>query len=152
VMAVIFVAAAATVALVPLPPVPTGTCGPSTSSESAGAAFFNPKSIGAGPEPAARSAGHPQWQSFVNACQSLADTRMAVVGGVLVGALLIGLGLPLAVRRFSNEGDIPHAVFPPPGWYPDPADPKMMRWWDGKSWSHAYTHPADPQLHTQLPS
>jgi hypothetical protein len=143
-MAVIFVAAAATVVLVPLQKVPGGTCGPSTASESAAEAFFNPASIGAGPEPTERSGGRPQWKSFVDSCQSPTDTRMAVAGGVIVAALLVGLGLPLVVRRYSGEDASSSAALalgPPPGWYPDPTDPTKIRWWDGAAWIF---HPPDP--------
>ncbi|MCX3059766.1 DUF2510 domain-containing protein, partial [Streptomyces beihaiensis] len=24
---------------------------------------------------------------------------------------------------------------PPPGWYPDPGDPSVERWWDGTEWT-----------------
>ncbi|WP_115787523.1 DUF2510 domain-containing protein [Arthrobacter silvisoli] len=27
---------------------------------------------------------------------------------------------------------------PPPGWYPDPADPRRSRWWDGVAWTNHY--------------
>jgi hypothetical protein len=30
-----------------------------------------------------------------------------------------------------------------PGWYPDPADPGAMRWWDGTQWSE-HSAPAGP--------
>ena len=30
---------------------------------------------------------------------------------------------------------------PPPGWYPDPADRSLVRWWDGGRWTE-HTHPA----------
>jgi RsiW-degrading membrane proteinase PrsW (M82 family) len=31
-------------------------------------------------------------------------------------------------------------VLPPSGWYPDPYDPRMLRWWSGAEWT-AYTYP-----------
>lgn len=33
---------------------------------------------------------------------------------------------------------------PPPGWYPDQQDPRYVRWWDGRGWSHQ-VQPAQPQ-------
>lgn len=30
---------------------------------------------------------------------------------------------------------------PPPGWYPDPADRSLVRWWDGGRWTE-HAHPA----------
>lgn len=132
-LGVLLLAAAATVALVPLPgPAAGGTCGPGTSSESAFLAFFNPGSIGAGPEPTAGSGQRSVWQAFVHECQSAADTRMAVAGSIAVGALFVMFGIPWAVRRFA--GDDAATGLPPPGWYPDPADPSGSRWWDGRAW------------------
>ena len=32
---------------------------------------------------------------------------------------------------------------PSPGWYPDPRDPSIVRWWDGNAWG-PQTHPAAP--------
>ncbi|UVJ38717.1 DUF2510 domain-containing protein [Arthrobacter sp. CJ23] len=32
----------------------------------------------------------------------------------------------------------------PPGWYPDPSDPRQMRWWDGARWT-AHLAPATAQ-------
>lgn len=33
---------------------------------------------------------------------------------------------------------------PPPGWYPDQADPRFYRWWDGRQWTQ-HVHPVAPQ-------
>jgi uncharacterized protein YxjI len=32
---------------------------------------------------------------------------------------------------------------PPPGWYPDQLDPRLVRWWDGRAWTAA-SRPAQP--------
>jgi hypothetical protein len=134
VLAVVFLATAAAVTLLPLPaPAGGGTCGPGRSSESALAAFFDPVSIGAGPEPPASSGTRSQWEDFVSSCQSSTDTRMAVAGGVLAVALLTGLGLPPVMRRLL-DGSAPPDWPLPPGWYPDPAHPHGPRWWDGSQW------------------
>lgn len=34
------------------------------------------------------------------------------------------------------------AAEPPPGWYPDPRDPNLARYWDGKRWTE-FTGPRD---------
>ncbi len=142
VLAVLLLAAAATIALVPLPaPAAGGLCGPSSGSESAIAAFFNPLSIGAGPEPSAPSAAHTQWQAFVNECQAATNARIIQSGVIVVGALLAGLGLPWAVRRFVREDNPGQEALPPPGWYPDPANPNVPRWWDERGWGPRYAPP-----------
>jgi len=147
VVAVALVAAAFAVALASLPiPATGGTCGPGTGSESALSAFFNPKSIGAGREPSVASGDRPGWQAFVSDCQSATDIRMVVSASVLVGAILVGLGLPWVLGRVTKEqlaelaaerspDDIATPPLPPPGWYPDPANPSAMRWWDGSAWA-----------------
>ncbi len=135
VLAVFFLAGAATIALVPLPaPAAGGTCGPSASSESAILAFFNPLSIGAGPEPPANSAQHSQWVAFVNECQSTTNSRIIQSGVIAMGALLAGLGLPWAVRRFVREDSTNAMGLTPPGKHPDPADPNAPRSWDVWGW------------------
>jgi Protein of unknown function (DUF2510) len=137
-----FLAAAATIALTPLPPPAAGgTCGPGTSSESAIAAFLNPASIGAGPEPSATSGARSQWLAFISECQSTTDSRVVTAAATLAGAVLLGLGLPWVVRRLAKASRASHVGLPPPGWYPDPTDPSMARWWDGGAWGPAYAPP-----------
>jgi hypothetical protein len=144
VLGVVLLGLATTVAVVPLPaPAAGGTCGPGASSESAIVAFFDPVSIGAGPEPAPASATRPQWEAFVNECQSASDTRMTVAGAVVLGFLLVVFGIPSTVRRYG--GRIPAApAAAPAGWYPDPADPRLARWWDGGTWGPLYTPVPSP--------
>ncbi len=36
-------------------------------------------------------------------------------------------------------------LLPPSGWYPDPYDPRMLRWWSGAEWT-PYTYPAVPAV------
>ncbi len=143
VLAVLYLGAALTVVLVGLPaPAAGGTCGPGTSSESALEAFFDPISIGAGAEPSAASGQRPQWQSFVNECQSSANTRVITAGAIVAGALLLALGVPWLVRRFTRDDDAHEEEGPRSGWYPDPVDPGEPRWWDGTTWV-AQRPPAD---------
>lgn len=135
VLAVFFLASAATIALVPLPaPAAGGTCGPSTASESALAAFFNPVSIGAGPEPPATSAQHSQWVAFVNQCQSTTNSRMIQSGVIVVGALLAGLGLPWAVRRFVRKDHTNAMGIRPPENDANPVGPNVPRWSSETGW------------------
>jgi hypothetical protein len=90
--------------LVGLPrPAVGGTCGPSTSSESAIVAFFDPGSIGAGAEPAATSAtDHADWLAFVGECQASADSRVLGTFAILVlsiGVATVGIALALGGTR-----------------------------------------------------
>ena len=140
-LGVFALATAATGALVALPPPAAGgTCGPGTSSESPIAAFFDPGSIGAGAEPSAASGQRAQWKAFISDCQSATDTRMAVAGGLVIGALLLGLGVPWALRRSTRKDRSTTVGLPPPGWYPDPTNPALARWWDGRMWWSSYDH------------
>ncbi|HUO47775.1 MAG TPA: DUF2510 domain-containing protein [Acidimicrobiales bacterium] len=144
VVAVVLLGAAAVVAFYPLPaPAAGGTCGPGASSEAAAAAFFNPGSIGAGAEPTQASGNRGQWQAFVDQCQTAADTRMVVTLALVLGAFAVGFGLPLVTRRFeTSERPTSTHWAAPPGWYPDPVDPRQARWWDGTAWAAVPAGPA----------
>jgi hypothetical protein len=146
-------AAGVSVALVALPaPAAGGTCGPGASSEAAIIAFVNPGSIGAGPKPAP-GPERAQWSSFVRECQSATDGRMAVAGSLAAGALVLGLGGPVALRgparrrreqRARRVQPAERVLLPPPGWYPDPGDQRQARWWDGGSWGPTHVPPGGP--------
>jgi len=38
----------------------------------------------------------------------------------------------------------------PAGWYPDPSDPRFVRWWDGTAWT-AQQAPRTMQYHAPVP-
>jgi hypothetical protein len=42
-----------------------------------------------------------------------------------------------------------HPAPPPQGWYPDPADPSRLRWWDGATWTE---HRRDRAVATTAPA
>jgi hypothetical protein len=122
VMAVVLLGAAVFVILHPLPPVAGGTCGPGLGSEAPIEAFANPGSIGAGSEPSSASGKRPQWQAFVDACQSATDTRIVMAVGLVIGAAAMAFGLPWVVRRLQRGGT-EDAAGAEAGWHPDPWNP-----------------------------
>jgi len=139
----LLVVAAVTIVVVPLPaPAAGGTCGPGASSETAVQAFFDPVSIGAGPLPSASSGNRPQWHAFVDDCQSATNTRITVAGVILVVALFALIANTWIVRRVvgATPADAQHS---PLAWYPDPADPGALRWWDGQRWGPGAGHAGD---------
>ncbi|WP_306765476.1 DUF2510 domain-containing protein [Paenarthrobacter nicotinovorans] len=44
-----------------------------------------------------------------------------------------------------------HHVTAAPGWYPDPADPRCLRWWNGTGWTDRVGPPAFQPTPTQRP-
>jgi len=108
--------------LVGLPrPAVGGTCGPSTSSESAIVAFFDPVSIGAGAEPAATKAtDRADWLAFVGECQATADGRVLGTFALLIlsiGVATVGIALALGGTRKASGADPQPPPSPP---QPDP--------------------------------
>lgn len=70
----------------------------------------------------------------------IAFLLLIVVGVVAVG--VIAGFIVLMVRRTDSsqsEPYVPHAWQPvhPPGWYPDPSNPNLMRYFDGRQWTSA---------------
>jgi Protein of unknown function (DUF2510) len=61
-----------------------------------------------------------------------------VIGGIL---MIAGLAMP-ASRVRASERRVPPGGPIQPGWYPDPAVPTQLRWWDGHGWTPA-TKPRD---------
>ena len=65
---------------------------------------------------------------------------------VVLGAVLATVQLMKASRKPSSAPSQRQAPpvkpsGPAPGWYPDPTDPKLQRYWDGRSWTSG---PAPP--------
>lgn len=51
----------------------------------------------------------------------------------------------------SSPGQLPEtSTTAAPGWYPDLADPRYNRWWDGSAWT-AHVGPPASQLMAQRP-
>ncbi len=99
-------AAAGMLTALPAPAV-GGTCGPSTSSETALEALAKPGSIGAGPEPPVSNVtAHHQWSTFIQQCQSLADRRGLASLAVFVLSLAVAaIGLIWVLRKPRSGGD-----------------------------------------------
>ncbi len=106
------------------PPAAGGTCGPGQGSEAAIVAFFDPITIGAGPEPPITdAAGRAQWMAFVDQCQTSADNRVLAAFPILVvSAGIVVLGL-LLFRRRSGSGVDRHPQVIDPWWSSSPTSP-----------------------------
>ncbi len=107
--------------LVGLPrPAAGGTCGPGRGSEAAVVAFFDPVTIGAGPEPSTtNSAAHADWVAFVQECQTAADDRAAAAFPILVISVgLLAIGAVLGRR--SRHADPKPTPYAPAAWAPPP--------------------------------
>ncbi|MDE3086823.1 MAG: hypothetical protein KGJ77_08655 [Acidobacteriota bacterium] len=110
VLAGLAVAGAVVVVVLPLPkPAAGGTCGPGAGSEPAIAAFFDPVSIGAGPQPATSAIEAYQWQAFVGECQSAANGRMVEGLALLIVAGFFALVVHPLIRRAWHEPAPPGA-------------------------------------------
>lgn len=69
---------------------------------------------------------------------------------VVVGSIPIVLGLVLVVVgiKRARTPESAAAVSPPANWYPDPANPTQLRYWDGANWTghlHERPQPATPR-------
>ena len=135
-LAVLAVAGAIVVAILPLPsPAAGGSCGQGSSSEPAIVAFFAPNTIGAGPKPPASDpTAQSQWGTFVAECQSSTDSRMTIAGVLLVLSAFLAFFAPILLRRFLAVDAGTGPTNPPAGWYDEPGQPGTQRWWDGQTW------------------
>jgi hypothetical protein len=71
-------------------------------------AFFDPGSIGAGPEPATTHAtDRADWMAFVGECQASTDTRVLATFAILVLSLGVALTGTAWVRRASRARGTP---------------------------------------------
>lgn len=67
-----------------------------------------------------------------------------------IGALVWQLGSTrkrvLAASPVAAWGVMPGQAYggTPPGWFPDPQNPAMLRWWDGRMWTE-YRQPLPPR-------
>lgn len=59
---------------------------------------------------------------------------LAVVAGIVAGIILL-------VKAKSKPASQPPSA---PDWYPDPADPELLRYFDGHSWTEATRSPGAP--------
>jgi hypothetical protein len=102
------IAFAVTGLLVALPkPAVGGTCGPGKASETSIVAFFDPGSIGAGPEPATTHAtDRADWMAFVGECQASADSRVLATFAIAVLSVGVALGGVALARRGVRHADV----------------------------------------------
>ena len=122
-LGVLGAAFAVTGLLIGLPaPSAGGTCGPGQGSEAAIIAFFDPVTIGAGPEPpASNPTARAQWSAFVDQCQTAADDRALTAFPVFVVSVGIAVVGFLAYRRRTpgrtdSTPQVIAAGWPPPPW------------------------------------
>lgn len=59
---------------------------------------------------------------------------LVLIAGVAVGIVFL-------VKAKSKP---PSEAAAPPNWYPDPADPELLRYFDGESWTGATQPRAEP--------
>lgn len=81
---------------------------------------------------------------FVEATHGLTEVDVRILRAALEGLEPVEQGpapvdddRPVVVLGPTREQlDATPAPLPPAGWYPDPADTAMQRWWDGVGWTH----------------
>ncbi|WP_433194149.1 DUF2510 domain-containing protein [Nocardia sp. CA-107356] len=62
---------------------------------------------------------------------------------VIVALVAVGIGLVLLIVRGGSRRPNHRPPSMTPGWYPDPANPGVVRWFDGQQW----TPHTQPRMH-----
>lgn len=71
----------------------------------------------------------------------MTSTGLAIAAAVAVLAVVVAVVVVILRRRSSSAGP----ENKPAGWYADPADTSMVRWWDGQAWTtHIQDKPSAP--------
>lgn len=56
------------------------------------------------------------------------------------------------IPNTGGVSDLPPTTTPPAGWYPDPSEPSVVRWWDGTQWTHHVQPAPQPEPVSSAPS
>lgn len=93
-------------------------------------------------ENANHSACNSDLGQFAQALDNKVHGECAVDNTLWFGGIALALGGGAAavagtIRSTQQNSPGPGQVPPswPPGWYPDPQDRQLQRWWDGQGWS-----------------
>lgn len=63
--------------------------------------------------------------------------------GIVVVLAVVAAVVILSVRK-HRAGEADGSATALPGWYPDPTNPSIQRYWDGTVWAE-HAHPAAPE-------